>query len=231
MRKTTNLDLIGKIFGKLTVLEEMPERVSGHIMWRCLCDCGVETIVRSGSLSSGNTNSCGCLKTKVNKNNKYGNLRALDRTKTEDGWKWRCLCDCGNEVSVLAGNLTSGNTRSCGCLMWTVTSPEMREKMRGSASRHEMGMSYYAWRKAVKERDDYSCIICGRRHTEPGDTDVHHLDGYDWCNEKRHDVANGVTLCAFHHAKYHRIHGMTLAKHEDFLVYYKNETGNDFVQK
>ena len=25
---------------------------------------------------------------------------------------WRCLCDCGSEVDVMVGNLTSGNTRS-----------------------------------------------------------------------------------------------------------------------
>lgn len=28
----------------------------------------------------------------------------------------KCLCDCGNEVIVDRGNLTRGNTKSCGCL-------------------------------------------------------------------------------------------------------------------
>ena len=28
----------------------------------------------------------------------------------------RCRCDCGAEVTVTAWSLTSGNTRSCGCL-------------------------------------------------------------------------------------------------------------------
>lgn len=29
--------------------------------------------------------------------------------------KWRCRCDCGNVVDVLATNLQKGNTTSCGC--------------------------------------------------------------------------------------------------------------------
>lgn len=30
---------------------------------------------------------------------------------------WLCKCDCGEETTVVTGNLTSGNTRSCGCQM------------------------------------------------------------------------------------------------------------------
>ena len=29
--------------------------------------------------------------------------------------QWLCRCDCGNEIIVRANNLTSGNTKSCGC--------------------------------------------------------------------------------------------------------------------
>lgn len=28
---------------------------------------------------------------------------------------WRCACECGNIIDVRISNLTSGNTRSCGC--------------------------------------------------------------------------------------------------------------------
>lgn len=30
--------------------------------------------------------------------------------------RWRCLCDCGRELTVRVGALQSGNTKSCGCL-------------------------------------------------------------------------------------------------------------------
>lgn len=30
--------------------------------------------------------------------------------------RWRCRCECGNEVVVRTTHLTNGNTRSCGCL-------------------------------------------------------------------------------------------------------------------
>lgn len=52
-------DLIGKKFGRWTVIEEYKEK-SNYIMWKCLCDCGTEKIVNGGSLRSGQTKSCGC---------------------------------------------------------------------------------------------------------------------------------------------------------------------------
>ena len=30
--------------------------------------------------------------------------------------RWKCKCDCGNLTIVVGGELTSGSTRSCGCL-------------------------------------------------------------------------------------------------------------------
>lgn len=30
--------------------------------------------------------------------------------------KWKCVCDCGNCVTVVGGSLRSGKTQSCGCL-------------------------------------------------------------------------------------------------------------------
>lgn len=58
------IDLTGKIFGKLTVIEMVPMpsylKSKGRAHWRCLCSCGNETIVCGSLLSKGSTKSCGC---------------------------------------------------------------------------------------------------------------------------------------------------------------------------
>lgn len=57
--------MIGKKFGKLTVLEETGERDKyKYKIYKCQCDCGNIIYVNSNKLKSGNTKSCGCLKIK-----------------------------------------------------------------------------------------------------------------------------------------------------------------------
>lgn len=36
--------------------------------------------------------------------------------KIPNGTKWKCICDCGNITWVYRGKLTTGVTKSCGCL-------------------------------------------------------------------------------------------------------------------
>lgn len=55
------LDLIGKKFGRLIVLERADKTPGAQQRWKCLCDCGKETFVTTGHLRSGHTSSCGCL--------------------------------------------------------------------------------------------------------------------------------------------------------------------------
>ena len=51
---------------------------------------------------------------------KFGLLTALFRTKAQDKnnktYVWTCKCQCGNLTRVRLNSLTSGVTRSCGCL-------------------------------------------------------------------------------------------------------------------
>lgn len=58
------VDFTGKHFGRLLVIERAEPVVSESgnksQMWRCVCDCGNETIVRHSNLTRGTTTSCGC---------------------------------------------------------------------------------------------------------------------------------------------------------------------------
>ena len=47
---------------------------------------------------------------------KFGRLTALEYKLINHKGHWFCKCDCGNTKSISTGKLTSGNTRSCGCL-------------------------------------------------------------------------------------------------------------------
>lgn len=49
---------------------------------------------------------------------RFGKLVVLDLdhvSKKHHGTWWRCRCDCGKEVVVYRGGLTSGDNISCGC--------------------------------------------------------------------------------------------------------------------
>lgn len=58
-----NNDEVGKVYGRLTVLEKVEQTLGGSI-WRCKCSCGNEVNVRINNLHSGKTQSCGCIKSR-----------------------------------------------------------------------------------------------------------------------------------------------------------------------
>lgn len=64
-------DHTGKKFGRLTALRRGPDviRTNGKHThtWVCACDCGAECTVRVQSLTSGKTQSCGCLRQDVSR--------------------------------------------------------------------------------------------------------------------------------------------------------------------
>lgn len=130
-------DLSGRRFGWLVALEPTEKRSNKHIVWRCLCDCGQETLVRGSHLSGGQTKSCGCLpRERMRQLNKklprgveranakdltgqrFGRLVAISPTEERIGGRiiWLCQCDCGIEAKASSHNLLAGQTRSCGCL-------------------------------------------------------------------------------------------------------------------
>jgi hypothetical protein len=82
------VDRTGQRFGRLVVLEQAGRTASKKVLWKCKCDCGNETQTDSGSLVTGNTESCGCiLKEAITKHggwkkSSYNTWRAMIRRCT-----------------------------------------------------------------------------------------------------------------------------------------------------
>ena len=55
------INLVGQKFGRLTVLEYYEDNRK-NTRWKCICDCGEETIAITTNLKNGKHKSCGCWK-------------------------------------------------------------------------------------------------------------------------------------------------------------------------
>ncbi len=64
------VDLAGKKFGRLTVIERAGSDKRKHALWLCECECGVRCIVSGDRLTTGNTKSCGCYHSECNHKSK-----------------------------------------------------------------------------------------------------------------------------------------------------------------
>lgn len=121
-RMAAPLDLTDKRFGILTARRWKSE--SGRRYWYCDCDCGQKKWIASISLSAGTSKSCGCRKGGFSTHprtslvgQKYGRLLVLSPVRSpKRRWDYVCMCECGESTTVTAHSLTSGATRSCGCL-------------------------------------------------------------------------------------------------------------------
>jgi len=124
-------DLVGKRFGRWTILARCPERDKhGFALWLCRCDCGTERAVIQGSLRRGKSVSCGCFQRErvasadhhiINMvGQRFGRwiVSAIDRSVQSKSRKthWRCRCDCGVECTVSGGSLRRGESTDCGCV-------------------------------------------------------------------------------------------------------------------
>lgn len=61
--------------------------------------------------------------------------------------------------------------------------------------------SYKHWRKAVFEKGNYTCQICGQHG---GCLNAHHIKPFSIYPELRFEVSNGITLCRQCHINIHK---------------------------
>ena len=137
------IDLVGKKFGRWTVIEIGGKDKNGRLRWKCICDCELKSIklVDGNSLRMGTSKGCGCstreATIKRNKNRfidltgmRFGRLVVLriDKKDKRDKYYYICECDCGNkEFSVIGKSLKIGRTKSCGCLAKELTSKRTKK--------------------------------------------------------------------------------------------------------
>lgn len=171
-------DLTGKVFGKLTVIENTQKTVKGGgYIWLCECACGNQTTASVQRLTNGEKQSCGCesiasqFKSKDLTNQVFGKLTALKATgqKAHGYYIWLCQCECGKQVEITSQRLLKGNKQNCGCSPL----PPGRPARYGSPILNTL---FHGYKNAAKERnieweldrEDFykmvlgSCTYCGR---------------------------------------------------------------------
>jgi hypothetical protein len=92
---TKRLELIGKTFGRWTVIADAGNKKQASF-WYCECDCGTVRTIQGDSLTGGNSKSCGCLNVDnvTTRSTKHGHLKGRVKSKTYNSWtqmKSRCL--------------------------------------------------------------------------------------------------------------------------------------------
>jgi hypothetical protein len=118
-------NLAGSKFGRLTAVKFSGRKIGTFRVWDCVCDCGKQTEVLSANLTSGNSQSCGCLnKERLSQSRRvdiagrvFGKLTAIECVAGDKKGErfWRASCLCGGEKVVQACRLTTGAIISCGC--------------------------------------------------------------------------------------------------------------------
>lgn len=141
--------MVGQQCGQLTVLSDAGADKNGERLFLCRCTCGQLATVIGTRLRSGCTKSCGCfrrtwaIKDRIGQT--YGQLTVVAEAGANmHGQRlFLCRCSCGKTTTVTGGSLSTGNTKSCGCL--SVATVVARSTRHGCASRDAKTPEYRSW--------------------------------------------------------------------------------------
>ena len=168
------IDLTGQTFNNWTVLYYTQDSKVA-----CQCKCGKIKILQPYNIKSGKSKSCGCLNLLVNDltGQRFGKLTVeklvpAPRNINQRGAWWHCKCDCGGEIDVIAKSLTSGSTKSCGCLQTetshnTIMQYNLSEKNRVDLTGQHFGRltAVYPTEKREGGHIIWACLCeCGNVH-------------------------------------------------------------------
>ena len=199
-------------------VSELPKNTGYKVDVMCEICGEIRNVYYRSVLMAGHTM---CLKC-VNRQNRkhltegdvFGMLTII--TSSQNIGQSICKCACGKIVERNNSEIKRGHVNSCGCLKNKafVNAKKVRGKEHGmwkggvvsERESHMQRKEYKDWRKAVYERDGYTCQKCGATGRK---LNAHHIEGYRENKEKRTDINNGITFCYKCHMEYHRIYGKT----------------------
>lgn len=252
-------DIVGKVYGGWTVIAREGNDKSGNVMFRCRCECGTESVIASGSLTSGTSKRCKYCGPILSGSyvdllpgKRHRNWKILERTEDHkfrclcdcgyetvmnrsflvnghsynckncqkakifnemlgrkyDGWLVAglsnkgsgsrmmlvCICDCGNVRRVSANSLREQKSKMCRSCSVSLRSGENSPSWKGGKSEDKYPRSFYKIRPFILKRDKHRCksLHCRNRKQDPDQViDVHHIDH----NPKNSDPSNLISLC------------------------------------
>ena len=150
---------LGKKYNLLTVLEYSHRNERGELIWKCQCDCGNIAYVKTSSLRSGHTKSCGCLYSPDLTGKKFGLLTVIEKAYSKNNYiYWKCKCDCGREHVAMGNNLKRGNTSSCGCINYSIGENNIKKWLESNNIKYQkewvIPNTYYRFDFAIFDKND-----------------------------------------------------------------------------
>ena len=177
-------------------------------------------------------------------NIKFGNLTALYPTEKRKVRSiiWHCKCSCGKELDVPIGSLTSGNTKSCGCLNLAVHREKMNNFHREQGhfvkidhtkleiynhlkSQSLKNNNLTKFTKQYAKDKNYQCYLTGK--SEWGNIEVHHLQSKNLFPDLIFTFSNLVCLRKDLHKEFHQLYGYgnnTASQFYEFLCLYSKRS-------
>lgn len=183
------------------------------------CDhCGTNMVTTGYKIKIGSGKYCSSACSTAAK-------QGVERPERRKGETRNCK-ECGNEFYATPGQTKKGfgffcsmkcqgKDRSKNKIPWNKgkTCPSMAGENNpawkgGTASEYELikgSREYKLWRKAVYERDFYTCQSCGAKPDRKQGIKIHahHILSFAEFPHKRMDINNGITLCKSCHWKVH----------------------------
>jgi hypothetical protein len=209
-----------------------------------ICSCGRSTKARFIEFQRGSRcKQCGIEKVKsklrfdfeyVSKVFEENGCKLLETQYINTATPMKYMCECGNISTIRFNNLQQGNRcEKCGIEKISGENnynynPNIPLEERVTKRNYT---AYSEWRREVFSRDKYTCQCCGKIG---GNIVAHHLDGYNWCVEKRTDITNGVTLCEYCHdieydGSFHNVYGCGNNTHEQYNEWILNKRKQDAI--